>query len=71
MKLEMRAWDMDIRLDIEDSESTYNQLELIQSIKDLLDNLTTFNKVNFSIVSVPQDESSEDLDDEEDDSITL
>lgn len=71
MKLEMRAWDMDIRLDIEDSESTYNQLELIQSIKNLLDNLTTFNKVNFSIVSVPQNESSEDLDDEEDDSITL
>lgn len=71
MKLEMRAWDMDIRLDIEDSDDTYNQLELIQSIKDLLDNLTTFNKVNFSIVSAPQNESSEDLDDEEDDSITL
>ncbi len=59
MKLEMRAWDLDIRLEIED-ENSYNQLEVIQAVKDLLDTLTTYSSVNLSIVSVPQEEEDDD-----------
>lgn len=68
MKLEMRAWDLDVRLEVED-DNQFNQLELIQNVKNLLDELSAFEKVNFSVVSVPQDESldEESIDDEADD----
>jgi len=68
MKLEMRAWDLDVRLEVED-DNQFNQLELIQNVKNLLDELSAFEKVNFSVVSVPQDESldEESINDEADD----
>lgn len=68
MKLEIRAWDLDVRLEVED-DNQFNQLELIQNVKNLLDELSAFEKVNFSVVSVPQDESldEESIDDEADD----
>jgi len=68
MKLEMRAWDLDVRLEVED-DNQFNQLELIQNVKNLLDELSAFEKVNFSVVSVPQDKSldEESIDDEADD----
>lgn len=64
----MRAWDLDVRLEVED-DNQFNQLELIQNVKNLLDELSAFEKVNFSVVSVPQDESldEESIDDEADD----
>lgn len=69
MKLEMRAWDLDVRLDVED-DNQYNQLELIESVKNLLDELSAYSQVNFSVVSIPQEDVEQQVDEvEEDDTI--
>ena len=70
MKLEMRYDNLDIRFEMEDQDN-YNALEVIQHLKDLLTELTSYDSVLLSVVSIPEEESEdndsdEDLDDEGD-----
>jgi len=51
MKLEMRVWDMDVRLELEDDD-TEDQLSVLTTVRDLLDMLSRFEKVNVSITQI-------------------
>jgi hypothetical protein len=50
MKLEMRALDMDVKLELEDHDGVADQLEILSVVKSLLETLDEFEKVNVSIV---------------------
>jgi hypothetical protein len=50
MKLEMRALDMDVKLELEDHDDVADQLEILSVVKSLLETLDAFEKVNVSIV---------------------
>jgi hypothetical protein len=50
MKLEMRALDMDVKLELEDHDDVADQLEILSVVKSLLETLDEFEKVNVSIV---------------------
>ena len=70
MKLEMRYDNLDIRFEMEDQDN-YNALEVIQHLKDLLTELTSYDSVLLSVVSIPEEnsednDSDEELDDEGD-----
>ena len=56
MKLEMRVWDMDVRLELEDDD-TEDQLSVLTTVRDLLDMLSRFEKVNVSITQVEETEN--------------
>lgn len=49
----MRAWDMDVRLELEDDDAT-DQLEILTVVKTLLETLAQFEKVSVSIEQVEE-----------------
>jgi hypothetical protein len=59
MKLEMRVFDLDIKLELADGDN-FDNFEILTTIKKLVDNLAGFDNVNLSVVSNPE-ENSQDL----------
>jgi hypothetical protein len=57
MKLEMTVHGLNVNLELDDA---YNGLEVLQHVKDLLDELSAYDKVMLSVVSIPDDEASEE-----------
>ena len=57
MKLEMTVHGLNVNLELNDA---YNGLEVLQHVKDLLDELSAYNTVMLSIVSAPDDEDFEE-----------
>ena len=64
MKLEMTVHGLNVNLELDDS--AYNGLEILQHVKDLVDELSAYDKVMLSVVSVPDDEEDDEEDYEED-----
>ena len=58
MKLEMTVHGLNVSLELDDS--AYNGLEILQQVKDLVDELSAYDKVMLSVVSAPADEDSEE-----------
>jgi hypothetical protein len=58
MKLEMTVHGLNVNLELDDS--AYNGLEILQHVKDLVDELSAYDKVMLSVVSVPDDEDFEE-----------
>ena len=58
----MRAWDLDVRIELEDDDSL-DQLQVLSTVKDLLETLSQYEKVSVSIEQV----GAEDDDDHSDD----
>ena len=58
MKLEMTVHGLNVNLELDDS--AYNGLEILQHVKDLVDELSAYDKVMLSVVSIPDDEHSEE-----------
>jgi hypothetical protein len=54
MKLEMTVHGLNVNLELDDS--AYNGLEILQHVKDLVDELSAYDTVMLSVVSVPDDE---------------
>ncbi len=67
MKLEMRAWDLDVRVELEDDDSL-DQLAVLTTVRDLLDTLSQYEKVDISIKQIadPEDDTHDDDDEDED-----
>ena len=63
MKLEMTVHGLNVHLELDDS--AYNGLEILQHVKDLVDELSAYDKVMLSVVSVPDDEEDYEEDYEE------
>ena len=63
MKLEMTVHGLNVNLELDDS--AYNGLEILQHVKDLVDELAAYDKVMLSVVSVPDDEEDYEEDYEE------
>jgi hypothetical protein len=63
MKLEMTVHGLNVNLELDDS--AYNGLEILQHVKDLVDELSAYDKVMLSVISVPDDEDYEELTTEE------
>jgi len=61
MKLEMTIHGLNVFLELDDA---YNGLEVLQHVKDLIDELSAYDKVMLSIVSVPNDEDFESAEEE-------
>ena len=64
MKLEMTVHGLNVNLELNDA---YNGLEVLQHVKDLLDELSAYNTVMLSIVSAPDDEDFEEENEEYED----
>ena len=62
MKLEMTVHGLNIFLELDDD--AYNGLEVLQHVKDLIDELSAYNKVMLSIVSTADDEDFEQDDED-------
>ena len=58
MKLEMTVHGLNVNLELNDD--AYNGLEVLQHVKDLVDELSGYDKVMLSVVSMPDDEDSEE-----------
>jgi hypothetical protein len=58
MKLEMTVHGLNVSLELDDS--AYNGLEILQQVKDLVDELSAYDKVMLSVVSIPDDGDSEE-----------
>ncbi len=58
MKLEMIVHGLNVNLELDDS--AYNGLEILQHVKDLVDELSAYDNVMLSVVSMPDDEDSEE-----------
>jgi len=56
MKLEMTVHGLNVSLELDDS--AYNGLEILQQVKDLVDELSAYDKVMLSVVSIPDDEEN-------------
>jgi hypothetical protein len=65
MKLEMTVHGLNVNLELDDD--AYNGLEVLQHVKDLIDELSAYDKVMLSIVSAPDDEDFEEENEEYDD----
>ena len=64
MKLEMTVHGLNVNLELDDS--AYNGLEILQHVKDLVDELSAYDKVMLSVVSVLDDEEDyEEMSEEE------
>ena len=61
MKLEMIVHGLNVNLELDDA---YNGLEVLQHVKDLIDELSAYNKVMLSILSTPDDEDFEEAEEE-------
>ncbi len=57
MKLEMTVHGLNVFLELDDD--AYNGLEVLQHVKDLIDELSSYNKVMLSIVSTADEEDFE------------
>ena len=69
MKLEMRIYDLDVRLEMDDNDN-FDTLEVLQNVKNLLEELKVYDHVNLSVISVPyedEEEPGEGEDDNKDD----
>ena len=62
MKLEMTVHGLNVNLELDDD--AYNGLEVLQHVKDLIDELSAYDKVMLSIVSTPDDEDFEEAKEE-------
>jgi hypothetical protein len=62
MKLEMTVRGLNVNLELDDD--AYNGLEVLQHVKDLIDELSAYDKVMLSIVSAPNDEDFEQAEEE-------
>jgi hypothetical protein len=62
MKLEMTVHGLNVNLELNDD--AYNGLEVLQHVKDLIDELSAYDKVMLSIVSAPDDEEAEEENEE-------
>ena len=62
MKLEMTVHGLNVNLELDDN--AYNGLEVLQHVKDLMDQLSAYDKVMLSIVSTPDDEDFEEAEEE-------
>ena len=62
MKLEMTVHGLNVNLELDDD--AYNGLEVLQHVKDLIDELSAYDKVMLSIVSAPDDEDFEEAEEE-------
>ena len=51
MKLEMRAWDLDVKLELEDDDSL-DQTQVLDTVKNLLETLSLYEKVDIVIKQV-------------------
>lgn len=58
MKLEMAVHGLNVNLELDDS--AYNGLEILQHVKDLVDELSAYDKVMLSVVSIPDNEHAEE-----------
>jgi hypothetical protein len=58
MKLEMTVHGLNVFLELDDD--AYNGLEVLQHVKDLVDELSAYDKVMLSVASIPDDEDSEE-----------
>jgi hypothetical protein len=65
MKLEMTVHGLNVNLELDDD--AYNGLEVLQHVKDLIDELSAYNKVMLSIVSAPDAEDFEEAEEENED----
>ena len=63
MKLEMAVHGLNVNLELDDS--AYNGLEILQHVKDLVDELSAYDKVMLSVVSIPDEENYEEMSEEE------
>jgi hypothetical protein len=64
MKLEMRIYDLDVRLEMNDDDN-FDTLEVLQNIKNLLEELKVYDNVNLSVISIPYDDDDEPEEDSE------
>jgi hypothetical protein len=69
MKLEMTVHGLNIFLELDDD--AYNGLEVLQHVKDLVDELSAYDKVMLSIVSTPDDEDFEQAEEENEDYVDM
>lgn len=62
MKLEMRVYNLDVKLELNDDDN-FDALEILQGVKNLLDELSNFDNVALSVMSVTTvaDEETQDL----------
>lgn len=56
MKLEMRAWDLDVKLELEDNDSL-DQLQILDTVKNLLETLAQYEKVDITIKQIHTEEN--------------
>ena len=56
MKLEMRAWDLDVKLELEDDDSL-DQLQVLDTVKNLLETLAQYEKVDITIKQLNTEET--------------
>ena len=61
MKLEMRIYDLDVRLEINDDDN-FDALEVLQNVKNLLEELKVYDHVNLSVISTPYDDDEPEED---------
>jgi hypothetical protein len=62
MKLEMTVHGLNVNLELDDD--AYNGLEVLQQVKDLVDELSSYDKVMLSVVSAPDDADFEQAEEE-------
>ena len=58
----MTVHGLNVNLELDDD--AYNGLEVLQHVKDLIDELSAYDKVMLSIVSAPDDEDFEEAEEE-------
>jgi len=64
MKLEMTAYDMDINVTLSDDDTFNVSLDVIQTIRNLVEELRAFSNVNVSINSILVEEYATEFNDE-------
>ena len=65
MKLEMTVHGLNVNLELDDD--AYNGLEILQHVKDLVDELSAYDKVMLSVVSIPDDEDFDQAEEDNED----
>ena len=58
----MTVHGLNVNLELDDD--AYNGLEVLQQVKDLVDELSSYDKVMLSVVSAPDDEDFEQAEEE-------
>jgi len=64
----MTVHGLNVFLELDDA---YNGLEVLQHVKDLVDELSAYDKVMLSIVSTPDDEDFEQAEEENEDYVDM